>query len=49
MLRVAPPPLSLSLSPFIFAPFVLFSTRREIVRVLLRNVNAEPLTLSGLP
>lgn len=40
---------SLFLSPPLFSPFVLFSTRREIVRVLLRNVNAEPLTLSGLP
>lgn len=34
------------LSPLSFSPF---STRREIVRVLLRNVNAEPLTLSGQP
>ena len=36
------------LSPLLFSPWP-FSTRREIVRVLLRNVNAEPLTLSGQP
>lgn len=41
MLRVASLPL-------LFSPWP-FSTRREIVRVLLRNVNAEPLTLSGQP